>query len=210
MVLVAGGIMTVFLAQPTEAQARPWRNKGYHKQYSYNRHHNSHHDYYPYSFVRLAFPFSGGGYINLSVGGRKYYYKEGSYYRKKHRRYYTVTAPIGACVEYLPYGYQTIYVDGYTYYTYNGAYYDHTPNGYVVIDKPTSKRVKKYRTQKNRTKAANKRAEREGTITLNIENKKGEYISVIIEPSGNGYVGPQGEYYDEFPKVEHLKVIYGS
>jgi hypothetical protein len=50
----------------------------------------------------------------------------------------------------------------------------------------------------------------ENSITLSVRNKEGGLVSITVRPSGNGYVGPQGEYYDEFPKIEHLKLIYGS
>ena len=50
----------------------------------------------------------------------------------------------------------------------------------------------------------------EGDISFKILNKDGGYVSVVIRPSGEGYIGPQGEYYDEFPNMDHLKVIYGS
>jgi hypothetical protein len=45
---------------------------------------------------------------------------------------------------------------------------------------------------------------------VNIPNDKGGYTPVIIKRSGNGYIGPQGEYYPEFPKVSQLKLLYGK
>jgi hypothetical protein len=47
-------------------------------------------------------------------------------------------------------------------------------------------------------------------FTVNIPNKNGGYTAVIIKRSGNGYVGPQGEYYPQFPKVSQLQVMYGK
>ena len=47
-------------------------------------------------------------------------------------------------------------------------------------------------------------------FTVNIPNDQGAYTAVIIKKSGNGFVGPQGEFYPEFPKVAQLKVIYGK
>jgi hypothetical protein len=46
--------------------------------------------------------------------------------------------------------------------------------------------------------------------TINIPNAKGGYSAVTLKRSGNGFTGPQGEYYPEFPKVELLKVMYGK
>jgi len=204
--LVMGGIMSVVLTQPTQAEA--WNRSrghsykrhghGHFRHNRFNRHHNPH---FSSRFV-LSLP---RGFIKISVGGERYHYHDGVFYHKNHRRYIAVPAPIGARIAHLPHGYQMLYIDGVPYYTYNDVYYEHTPKGYEVIHKPYSKRAKK-------VKVVNKYRdnESEDSITLNIRNKKGEYISITVKPSGNGYVGPQGEYYDEFPKIEHLKVIYGS
>ena len=46
---------------------------------------------------------------------------------------------------------------------------------------------------------------------MHIPNSDGTtYTAVVIHKKGNGYAGPQGEFYPEFPKVEHLKVMYGK
>ena len=47
-------------------------------------------------------------------------------------------------------------------------------------------------------------------ITLNIPNNAGGYSAVLIKKSGKGFIGPQGEFYPEFPKVSVLKVLYGK
>jgi len=47
-------------------------------------------------------------------------------------------------------------------------------------------------------------------ITLNIPNAAGGYSAVLIKKSGKGFIGPQGEFYPEFPKVSVLKVLYGK
>ena len=48
------------------------------------------------------------------------------------------------------------------------------------------------------------------TFTVNIPNDKGGYTAVIIRRSGNGFVGPQGEFYSEFPRVSKLKIMYNK
>jgi hypothetical protein len=48
------------------------------------------------------------------------------------------------------------------------------------------------------------------SMTINIPNDKGSYTAVTLKKSGNGFTGPQGEFYPEFPKVAQLKVIYGK
>ena len=47
-------------------------------------------------------------------------------------------------------------------------------------------------------------------FTVNIPNDHGGYTAVLIKRSGNGFTGPQGEFYPEFPTVSQLKIIYGN
>lgn len=47
-------------------------------------------------------------------------------------------------------------------------------------------------------------------FTINVPNSKGDYTGVTIKRSGNGFVGPQGEFYPEFPKVDQLKLMYAK
>ena len=47
-------------------------------------------------------------------------------------------------------------------------------------------------------------------FTINIPNSKGTYSPVMLRRSGNGFIGPQGEFYTEFPRVEQLKLMYGK
>ena len=47
-------------------------------------------------------------------------------------------------------------------------------------------------------------------FTVNIPNDHGGYTAVVIKRSGNGFIGPQGEFYPEFPKVSQLKIMYGK
>jgi hypothetical protein len=48
------------------------------------------------------------------------------------------------------------------------------------------------------------------SFTLNIPDQSGGYTQVIIKRSGTGFVGPQGEYYPEFPSVAQLQAMYGK
>lgn len=50
----------------------------------------------------------------------------------------------------------------------------------------------------------------EQTFTVNVPDNKGGYIPVVLKKSGSGYVGPQGEYYSEFPKVSQLQAMYSK
>ena len=47
-------------------------------------------------------------------------------------------------------------------------------------------------------------------FTVNIPNKLGGYTAVVIKRKGDGFTGPQGEYYPEFPKVFQLEIMYGK
>jgi len=47
-------------------------------------------------------------------------------------------------------------------------------------------------------------------FTINIPNSRGGYNSVIIKKSGDGYIGPNGEFYPEFPKIFQLQMKYGN
>jgi|GEM_PF-627191 len=53
-------------------------------------------------------------------------------------------------------------------------------------------------------------ASSEDSITVNVPNGQGGYNPVIIKRSGSGFVGPQGEYYPEFPKVSQLQAMYSK
>ena len=47
-------------------------------------------------------------------------------------------------------------------------------------------------------------------FTVNIPNTHGGYNAVVIKRSGDGFIGPQGEYYPEFPRVFQLQMKYGQ
>jgi len=48
------------------------------------------------------------------------------------------------------------------------------------------------------------------TATVNVPNSNGGYTAVVLKRSGNGYVGPQGEYYDQIPTTAQLQAMYGK
>jgi hypothetical protein len=48
------------------------------------------------------------------------------------------------------------------------------------------------------------------TVTVNVPNSNGGYTAVVLKRSGNGYLGPQGEYYDQVPTVAQLQAMYGK
>jgi len=48
------------------------------------------------------------------------------------------------------------------------------------------------------------------SFTVNVPNNQGGYSAVVIQQSGSGYTGPQGEYYTQFPSVAQLQAMYGA
>lgn len=50
----------------------------------------------------------------------------------------------------------------------------------------------------------------ESGITVNVPNEKGGYTSVVLKRWKNGFQGPQGEFYADFPKVAQLRLLYGK
>ncbi|MFH1622764.1 MAG: hypothetical protein ABIA97_06595 [Candidatus Omnitrophota bacterium] len=83
--------------------------------------------------------------------------------------------------------YVPVVISGEEYYYYNGAYYRRVPSGYVVSNVPEAREV-----------------------IVNVANVNGTYTVVSLKKSGSGYIGPQGEYYPEFPSLEQLQVMYGG
>lgn len=204
LVLTAAGL--IFASQPVYASIS-YHNRGRH----HDRHHSRHdrHDryhrpqhhqqrHYPAGTIIWELPH---GVISISVGGQRYYHHDGYYFRKHSVGYKVVTPPRGACLSRLPDGYEVIYVKGIPYYTFDGVYYKDSPQGFVIVEEPNRKVF---------VSQAEKSHEAKGeSITVNIPNSKGGYTPVNITKTENGFVGPQGEFYPEFPQIAKLKVIYG-
>jgi hypothetical protein len=145
------------------------------------------------------------GYKTVLAGGLLYYFLDGLFYRQAAKGYVVVTPPRGAVISSLPPGYNVVMINGDTYYYHNGAYYRTCPSGYMVVSAPV---VAAPQNVYIKTAANNSRSER--TTLVNIPNSNGSYTPVVLQKSGNGYVGPQGEYYPDNPTVEQLQVLYGK
>ena len=128
-------------------------------------------------------------YSPIWSGRQRYYYSDGLYYSPYGREYVIVSPPVGAYVSTIPSEFSPIVINGTTYYTNNGFYYVYTPKGYQAVSPP----VEVYK-----------------AFTVNVPNAQGEYTQIVIKKSGNGFTGPQGEYYPEFPKVFQLEIMYGT
>ncbi len=141
--------------------------------------------------------------VNLGVWPGGYYYG-GPYYGYPYYADpyyypgYVVAAPQAS--------YQPVVINGTTYYVNNGVYYLYTAYGYQAVTPPAQ--VSQPVMVSGPAVAAP--ASAEDTITVNVPNDKGGYTAVVLRPSGKGFVGPQGEFYPEFPKVSQLKTMYGK
>jgi len=52
-------------------------------------------------------------------------------------------------------------------------------------------------------------SDEDGNFIVNVPNNTGGHTPIRIQKSGNGYVGPQGEFYYPFPDISQLKAMYG-
>lgn len=100
------------------------------------RHFSLHHPYpfYGRSTIALSSPF-----FSIAIGGSRYYYGDGIFYRRYTDRYFVVPPPIGAMITILPDGCYPVVVGGMTYYTGSGIYYRPVSSGYYeVVPEPAS------------------------------------------------------------------------
>ncbi len=143
------------------------------------------------------------------IDGDEYYYDNDVYYRSYRGGYVVVDPPVRhTVVREVPPDFVPVIVNGNTYYLNNGTYYTYTSYGYQAVPPPTgaeqavSKTVAPVVSVPSDTEP--------DTLKVNIPNSHGGYNPVVIRRSGKGFTGPQGEYYNDFPTVEQLKVMYGK
>jgi len=157
--------------------------------------------------------FAWGGH-----GGGRYHYRGGRWYGPGWFGLEVAVSAlaIGAVVEGLPVGYTTVVAGGIPYYYYGGYYYRSYPYGYVVVPAPvvatTVVAVPAATTVVTVPEAApiNVTQPQGKIITINVPNSNGSYTPVSLTKYKNGYIGPQGEYYEGHPTVEQLKLLYGN
>jgi hypothetical protein len=147
-------------------------------------------------------------YVVTYVNGAPYYMYNGVYYQMDAAgRYYMVPAPVvyaqptviqlPAAIEKQPAALQQMPMQQATL----------AP---APVQAPASEQAPSPAQTAVTAPAEKPEAQAQGTFTVNIPNSKGGYTSVTLKKMGKGYVGPQGEFYTEFPKVEHLKEMYGK
>lgn len=142
--------------------------------------------------------------VSLNFGGVSFYYNDGYYYRRHGHHYYHTVPPIGVSVYHLPNGCRSFYRNGTHYYTYNNIYYQQVGDLYRVVEpvalepvilQPTTRYIP---------------AADQSIFKVNIPSNKGGYVKVVLRKSSDGFLGPQGEFYDDFPSVEQLRLMYGK
>ena len=113
---------------------------------------------------------------------------------------------VGTILATLPPHYSTVYVGNVPYY-YDGAYYyQRGPSGYVVVQPVTAPVV----VGPTPAVVVAQPVEHNRSVTVKISNKNGTVTEVMLVRKGNGFVGPQGEYYDTMPTTEQLSAIYSQ
>jgi hypothetical protein len=102
---------------------------------------------------------------------------------------YDARAPaLSAYVDSLPVGYLLVILNGITYAVYQDVFYQQTSSGYVVVD-PTE-------------------LISDESFSIGIPNSRGGYTTIHIEVVDNGFIGPQGEFYSQFPSIRQLQILY--
>lgn len=143
----------------------------------------------------------------VMVGDDSYYYGAGLYYRAGAGGYLIVPAPAGAVLKELPRGAQQVLVGDTLGYVVNGVTYRKTVYGYEVMPPPAVTAAPPVSVTAPETPPP---AATNNMFTVNIPHNKGGFTPVQIRRSGTNFLGPQGEIYTEFPRVEQLKLMYGK
>ncbi len=177
-----------------------------------------HYSYRNHPSYGFRFSFIPNGCFSIRLGRERFYYNDGVYFRYYNGDYVLVQPPVGAIVRRIPVDYRSVIINGVTYYTDNGVYYVYTPGGYQVVPAPVTyvqAPAPVYQTapvtvvQPATAPAANVTLNNDETYTINIPNEKsGGYTEVTIKRAEKGFVGPQGEFYADFPRVFQLKAMY--
>ena len=149
-------------------------------------------------------PRYSGYYRNKGYGfpryARPYAYRNYPYYSTSYRRVYD-----------LPRTAKFVWIDGYKYYTYGGNYYRRSDCGtyYIVVDNPHTYReppqdeITHY--YEDTVYESNQKE-----FVVHVRGKDGKLVTVRLTKEDDGYVGPQGEIYPEFPKVAQLREMYAD
>jgi hypothetical protein len=156
--------------------------------------------------------------LGLIIGGLGYACAEDRYDRTYETRYIVVPTPVSPAYTMIPPNCQPLIVNGVRYYTVNGITYMYTTAGYQVVAGPPPVVVRPPEPAASAHPPivspagapAAPAVNAEDSFTINVPNSTGGYTAVTLRRSGKGFVGPQGEYYTEFPRIAQLKVMYAK
>lgn len=202
ILLVVPLLILAVLIQSPQANAS---RGGHHEEKS---HYRSYGHGYPYGRSIKALPRE---YVSVSFGGVRFYYSSGVFYKHHHyREYVVVEPPRGAIVRIVSPDCDQVIIRGATYYTSNGVYYRRISRGYQVVEPPSVVIIEEPVTEREVVMTKPTRNNDQDSFTVNISNNRGGYTAVVLKRSGGGFIGPQGEFYPDFPKVEQLKLMYAK
>jgi len=195
MFLVISVLTALTLINASPAQAAWGHDGGWgHDRGGWGHHH------YPYGRSVVVLPRHS---ISIVIGTGSFFYSDGFFYQHRDRDYEVVPAPIGAVVYSIPWGCNRVVIAGFPYYSYEGVYYRRLARGYEVVEPPVD-----YEPQVAEVHTPSPQSQ--DAFTVNIPNANGGYTAVTLKRSGQGFVGPQGEYYSEFPKIDQLRAMYAK
>lgn len=183
-----------------------------------NRYHHKHYSYRYKDHPRLGWSISWIPDTSFSIrlGSARYYYDDGLYYSRLGTQYVLVSPPIGAVVRSIPSDYRPVIISGVKYYEDCGTYYVYTRYGYQVVAPPiefVTAQVAPTATVNvipQHAEVVSSDLESIDSFTVNIKNRNGGYTAVLLKRFNEGFLGPQGEFYSEFPKVAQLNAMYGK
>lgn len=153
---------------------------------------------------------------HINYQGKNYDYHEG--------RFYTsglfgaildlVMPPRGIVINNLPTGCRTIIMGGTAYYEYENIYYQPCPGGYTVVQPPAvvnpyvSSPVVYAPPSNMVVPSVQPQPSGGGTIIVNVPTATGGTVAITLIRYSNGFTGPQGEFYPNFPSTEELSARY--
>ena len=149
-------------------------------------------------------------YTTVVVGHDPYYYHEGNYFRPAPGGYVVVPAPVvqQQPVMVVPAPPSVVYATPAPVVQASQPVIFASPGPVVQASQPViyaPSGPQQVPTQQTTVQPSGNAPD----VTVNIPNDKGAYTPVSMKRSGSGFVGPQGEFYPEFPRVENLKLMYG-
>lgn len=196
--IIPTAVGMAFTPAPAEASfsisysSGDWSYYGHKNRYRYSGKHPHARDYHKHK--KYSHRRYGRGYSH------RYAFRTYPYYNRLHRRIYD-----------LPRTAKFVWVDGRKYYTYGGVYYRRSDCGtyYTVIENPHVYREPQ-QDEITHYYADTVYESNQKEFVVHIRDKEGKLVTVRLTKEDDGYVGPQGEFYPEFPKVAQLREMYAE